>query len=200
MIRKIGVIYQDRISYGFLLGLRDRLRCNAELVPAPTSVGTSSLMRRKQAALAWRGFQKHGVDLIVRFTDADTTRWQDVQRHELEVFPDDSETLLVCGVAVENVEHWLALDPNYLSQELDISTSEITHTSQKTDRIKNAIAGAKKLNEKTSDVAARLVRDAPAAVFRKWLEDASFRRFYDDCRAKAIERDCDVPNEHNTVE
>ena len=100
MIERIGAIVQDANSLGLLRGLQARLNCQAEIVEGPRAIGKSSTMKSKQGRIAWAEFQKKTVDLIVRFTDADKGRWQDVRRHELEsVFPKDARSILVCGVA-----------------------------------------------------------------------------------------------------
>lgn len=83
MIRRVGIICQDANSRGFLMGLQQRLGCPAELEEPTIAVGRSSTMTRRQAKLAWLDFQHKGVDLIIRFTDADVARWQDVRRHYL---------------------------------------------------------------------------------------------------------------------
>ena len=139
MIEKIGVIYQDANSLGFLKGLQSRLNCDAELISPPAPIGISQTLTRKQARNAWLYFCKKGVDLIVRFTDADTDRWQDIRRSELEVFPDEANATTVCGVAVDNTENWLALDPSYIAQALDIPEHELMNSAQQTGRIKSAL-------------------------------------------------------------
>ena len=107
MIRTIGVIYQDRNSLGFLEGVRRRLNCEARLVDPPAGIGNTRDLPRKQARLAWAHFQKNRVDLVVRLTDADRTRWQDVRRDELHRVPSGASSVWICGVAVENLEEWL---------------------------------------------------------------------------------------------
>jgi hypothetical protein len=97
LIDRIGVICQDAVSRGFLLRIRDRLGCHGTFVDAPISVGISSTMTRTQAKTAWRHFEKQGVGLIVRFTDADDHRWQDVERNEIEVFSIAPPELFVCA-------------------------------------------------------------------------------------------------------
>ncbi len=195
MSTRIGVIYQDANSLGFLRGLRDRLECEAEFVDPPAPIGITSLLTHRNAQLAWEYFRRKNVDLIVRFTDADNTRWQEVRRRELDVFPSDARGLLVCGVAVENVEDWLCIDTTYLAQSAGISDAEFAHPQHRTGRIKRAIRGLASSGEKKSDVVAKLVAKAPSEVFRRWLTNKAFRRFYTDCRAAATEANCETPNE-----
>lgn len=196
MIRKIGVIYQDLNSLGFLRGLKDRLKCDAELIPPPTAIGKTQRLPRKQAKLAWRYFRNKCVDLVVRFTDADGDRWPDVQRKELDVIPPEAQSIWICGIAVDNPEEWLSLDVAYLAEVLGIPKEELRDRVQCADRIKRAIGRqARTSDEGKSDVVARIVRDAPTEVFRRWLQDDALRTFYTDCRAAAARAVCDTPNE-----
>jgi len=197
MIERIGVVCQDRNSFGFLEGLKRRLNCTAELIePSTGALGKSTNMTRRQARIAARTFQEKGVDLVVRFTDSDANRWQDVRRSEVEVFPATVREILVCGVAVDNVEQWLALDRPYIANELKIPNVAQLAGPDLTGAIKTAIARQRSPDEPVSEVTARLVANAPPDVFREWLRaDESLRHFYQECRAAAPQRKCDVPNE-----
>jgi hypothetical protein len=195
MIQRIGVICQDRNSFGFLMGLRARLQCEAEIIDSPTIVGKSQYLTKRQAKNAVAHFRKKSVDLIVRLTDADDDRWQDVRRGELKVLEDAAGEAAVCGVAVRNTELWLNLMRDYLAEKLGISPAEVSTSDDPTGRIKHAISKARRDGENTSEVVARVVGEAPSLAFRKMLEHDSFRTFYNDCRARAIQADCPVPNE-----
>lgn len=111
MIQHIGVIYQDMISLGFLEGLKERLGCSATVIPPPGNLGDDQIIPLKKKRLVSAYFRRNGVDLIIRFTDADQKRWQDVQREEGRGFLSDFEQRVVCGVANRSPEDWLALDP-----------------------------------------------------------------------------------------
>ena len=198
MTTKIGVIYQDPISKGFLRGLQDRLNCDAEFIEAPVAIGKIRQMTRKGAKWAWKYFfDKNGVELIVRFTDADQHRWQEIRRRELGAFPPEAESILICGVAVNNPEEWLCLDAKYLAEALGLSPADLQDKRQRTDRIKGGIARlARRDCVGTSDVVARIVREVPTDVFRRWLQDDSLKTFYQDCRSAALRLGCEkVPNE-----
>lgn len=197
MIGQIGVLCQDRNSFGFLRGLARRLNCEAELIePTTGALAKSTYMTRRQAKLAALDLQRKSVDLIVRFTDADGAPWQQVKRHEEQVFPRSTTSLLVCGIAVENVEQWLARVPAYVGRALGIPDLGTLPFEQITGTIKNAIA---RQGPPASEVTARIVADAPPEVFRDWLRaDDSLRTFYQECRAAAIRAGCDVPNELRT--
>ena len=195
MIRRAGVIYQDMHSLGFLRGLKKRLDCQADLISAPTGAGRSRNMTRKQARIAWKYFQGKSVDVVVRLTDADRARWQDVKREEQAVFPHAAQNAIVCGIAVNNTEEWLALDPDYLAKQLDLDANEIRSRTDRANVIKGAIARKTEPGERASDLVERLVADAPRNVFRRWLKDESFRDFYTDCRRIANQYDCTTRNE-----
>lgn len=196
MIQRIGVLCQDRISFGFLEGLKRRLKCGAELIePTTGSLAKSTMMTTRQARLAWAALHKNGIELLVRFTDADEHRWQEVARHELNVFPPASSSLIVVGVATRNVEEWLAADLDYLSSFLNIDRVSLESDPNRSDAIKGAIARSRSPDEPESAVVIRLVEGAPANVFRAWLQNDSLRRFYADCRAAALRDTCETPNE-----
>ncbi len=197
MIQLIGVVCQDASSFGFLEGLKRRLNCSARLIePTTGALGKSTTLTRKQAKLAALDLQKKGVDLLVRFTDADRNRWQEILRHEQDVFPGEFKSIILCGVAVENIEHWLGLDRGYIEKELGVANAADLGPVELTGAIKNAIARRKSLDEPVSEVTARLVAGTPPDIFRAWLKaDSSLRNFYQECRAAAIRSDCQVPNE-----
>ena len=176
MITRIGVIYQDTNSRGFLVGLKDRLGCDAKLIDPPAAIGAPRVLPRKLAKWAWQHFQKHGAELVVRLTDADGDRWQDVQRSELDAIPEQAREMWVCGVATDNVEDWLYLDVAHLAKEFELVPEDVEDASHRTGRIKRAISQARKGSETGSDVVAQFVRDAPSAAFGRWLkDDAVFR-------------------------
>ena len=195
MIRKIGIIAQDANSMGFLRGLKKRLGCDAEFVDSPARIGCTQFLTRRNALLAWEYFKKNGVDLIIRFTDADGRRWQEVQRKEKEVFPDEAQSILVCGVAVNNVEEWLCLAPAYLAEFVRVPDSQFSDAGARTGTIKAALVRVKEGNESKSDTIERFVSGAPDDVFKKWLDDAALRRFYQDALVTASHADCNVRNE-----
>jgi len=195
LIRTIGVIYQDRISLGFLEGVRRRLDCDAKLVDPPAGIGNTRDLPRKQARLAWAYFQKNRVDLVVRLTDADRTRWQDVRRGELERVPLEARSVWICGVAVENLEEWLCLEPGYLAETLAIPQSELLSPQNRTGVVKSAVAMQRRIEEDSSAVVARIVCEAPGEVFRRWLKNDALRTFYSDCRDAAKQANCETPNE-----
>lgn len=204
MIGRIGVICQDRISLGFLHGLRDRLRCEAEFIEAPSRLcrsGKEQRLRRKDASAVWRYFRSKQADLVVRFTDADRSRWQDVYRDEMRIFPDEARALFICGVAVNNPEDWLCLNPQHLSQVLGVAESELRDESRRTDRIKRALTKLARGQKGQSEVVAELVRNAPHEVFHRWLQaDEALRSFYSDCRRAAAADHCETPNELDASE
>ncbi len=196
MITKIGIIYQDLNSLGFLQGLRDRLGCTAEFVPPPAAIGKQRVLTRKQAKEAWRRFKEKGVDLVVRFTDADGKRWQKTQRDELQRVPDEARSSWICGVAVNNPEEWLALDVAHLASSLNRPPAELADPEKRTGVVKHAIDElAQRNGRKKSEVVARIVRDAPADVFRRWLKNDALRKLYSDCRLAATRANCETPNE-----
>ncbi len=158
MIERIGAVCQDRNSFGFLEGIKRRLQCNAELIePMTGALGKSTTMTRKQATLASLDLTNKRVDLIVRFTDADRNRWQDIRRHEQNLFPSEIGSIIVCGVAVNNTEQWLALDRQYIGQALRIANAAELVSEQLTGAIKSAIARRRSPDEPVSEVTARLV-------------------------------------------
>ncbi len=195
MITKIGVIYQDRNSIGFLRGLRDRLKCDAEFVEPPARVGKPRILPRQRAKFAWLYFRKQGVDLVVRFTDADRDRWQEVRREELERVPPEARAMWICGVAVNNPEEWLCLHVHHLAAILEVPPDQLDDPAARTGVVKRALAALTRTDAGQSDVVARIVRNAPCEVFRRWLEDDALRKFYSDCRAAAARAECETPNE-----
>jgi len=139
--------------------------------------------------------QARRVNAVVRFTDADRARWQDVRRDELAVFPESAQSVLVCGVAVNNTEEWLALCPEYMGEQLGLDPTAIQNDPDRSSIIKGAIDRKRAADEKGSDVVARLVSSAPEPVFKRWLQEPSFRDFYVECRRIASQFGCQTRNE-----
>lgn len=192
MIRKIGVIYQDVYSLGFLDGLKSRLGCAAQLVRPPASVGPTQFMTRKQVRIACERFRREGVDLVVRFTDADEKAWREVLKEEKKVFVGtEFEARFVCGVAASNPEDWLSLDSKYLASELEMDVG-LLRDGRRSAAVKRAIGLAARLaNVGSADIVRRLVAEAPGGVFQQWLQDDAFKQFYRDCRSIAIRLGCE---------
>jgi hypothetical protein len=195
LIRRIGVIYQDQNSLGFLRGISDRLRCQAEFIDPPAAIGREQRLTGKHARDAWRYFRAKDVDLIVRFTDADGDRWQDIKRKEMSTFPNQASSLFVCGVAVDNPEDLLSLDPAYIAPILGVPPAHLTNPATRSGLVKSALARLTRNGEGASEIVARIVRDAPSPVFRRWLGDKALRTFYTDCRSAAKAADCETPSE-----
>ena len=97
---------------------------------------------------------------------------------------------------MENVEDLLCRDAPYLADQIDIPLAELNDQLHRTERIKKAIHRlTARSGRKRSDVVAKLVEDVPAEVFRRWLTDKAFRKFYADCRAAATKANCETANE-----
>jgi hypothetical protein len=193
MIRRIGIIYQGPNDKGLLMGIRDRLGCGAELIE-PRIRGRTQKSTWKTCRKNWERFQRQGVDLVVRLTDADGDRWQEVKREEQSAFPDEARAILVCGVTKGAVEAWLALDRHYLEEKLGIPAAEDLSESEIIGRIKSAMS---QQHSEDYDQALRyMVCEASPEVFQKWLAERSFREFYADCRNAALrEGDCSINDE-----
>lgn len=195
MIKRIGVIYQDATSLGFLHGLRKRLGCEAELVKPPAAIGRQRRIQHKKALDAVRYFEKNQVDLIVRFTDADRDPWRRIREAELAEVARTAHTPVVCGVAVNSPEEWLALDPEYLAGKLGFDVRDLRAASNRTGFVKHALAKTAGGKEPMPNLVQRLVEEAGADVFGRWLRDDALREFYRDCHGAAMVAGCERPDE-----
>lgn len=191
MISKIGVIVQDSHSLGLLEGMKRRFGCDAELVQPVGPVGKSTYLNRGQAKSACAQFKHKGVDIILRFTDADNDRWQDVRKKELRILEKYAcGTPVVCGVAVRNTEHWLVRMGVAAMLQVNLNSSD-----DPTGDVKGAIGRRKPSGEGKPDYVARLVSDQADDTFKQAFDCNAFDAFYSDCRAIAKRFDCDVSNE-----
>ena len=127
--------------------------------------------------------------------DADRTRWQTVKRDEIEVFPGPVQDTMVCGVAVNNTEEWLSLEPSFVAEQLGIDATALHRASDRSSIIKRAIERNRAICETVSQVVERLVIDAPGNVFKQWLKDPALRDFYSECRRIASQFKCETRNE-----
>jgi hypothetical protein len=197
MITCVLVIAQGPNDIGFLMGLRDRLGCGAELInyqADPRLRQRSSLLKRGQAKLICEvSLNQYPVDLIVRLTDGDTRRCHEVRNKTVEAFPENVRAMLVCGVCDRDVEHWLSLDPHYLARELEFDPSELPAARlERSSFVKSKVSQrAKATRTSFVDVVAELVREAP---LHSWLANPAFADFYDQCRDAAQRRGCEVTN------
>jgi hypothetical protein len=195
MIRRVGVIYQDAYSLGFLRGLQRRLNCGAELVGPPAGLGRIRFLTKNQAKQAYVFFKSRSVDLIVELTDADRDRWQEVRRRETEVFPPEVQSQLVCGATVNNTEEWLATVPEWLSSGLNIDDADLRNHPDPSSLVKAAIGRGRRPAQPASELVEQLVIEAPPEVFKSWLAEPSFAAFYRDCRGIAARFGCETTNE-----
>jgi len=81
VIARILVVGQGPNDMGFLEGLRDRLGCDAELIDYsanPHLRKRGSYTKTNDARLIWE--RRENADLIVRLTDGDVDRPQEVRR------------------------------------------------------------------------------------------------------------------------
>ena len=118
--------------------------------------------------------------------------------YHVMAFPDEAADTFICGVAVENVEDWLCLDTQYLSEKLQVPREDLEDSAQRTGRIKRALARLGALGDGPTNVVEGFVREAPPKVFRRWLDDKALQAFYSNCRAAATREDCETPNELET--
>jgi hypothetical protein len=116
-------------------------------------------------------------------------------RAESESIPQQAQSIWICAVAVDRVEDWLCLVPDYLANCLSLAPSSLDRQNR-TGIIKHAVARRRAIGE--TEVVAQLVRGASCDVFRRWLGDESLRSFYTACRAAAKQADCETPNELGT--
>lgn len=199
MIRRIAVIAQGPNDVGFLHGLKDRLRCDAEIV----DYSTVPILRRrnkytppKEMRLILRHVKD--TDLLVRLTDADKDRWQEVTRREAGCFSQQFAGRFICGVCDRDVENWMLLHKPYAARVLHFQPEDIP--SDRADRsrfVKSKISSILGGQRDHIGFVARFVREAPADAFAIWLKDPAFSRFYDECVAAARQVDCPVNDERS---
>lgn len=190
MIQKIGVIVQDANSIGLLNGLRRRFGCQADFIQPQPPVGKSTYLTRKQARAACAYFKQQGVDIIIRFTDADNDRWQDVKRSETNLLGKYSQVPIVCGVAVRNTEHWLFRMG--VAAQLGVIPQA---SADPTDHVKGALDRMTPSGAKKSDYVAGLVAGQSPESFKQAFSCDALSDFYRDCRAIAKQFQCEVTNE-----
>ena len=199
MIRNIVLIGQGPNDIGFLEGLRDRLGCHAEITDyrdEPILRKKGTLTRPKDARLIInRCLSRQPVDLVVRLTDGDTKRPQDIARKERTRFPERIDSLFICGVCDRDIEAWLTLDVSHLARTLGFDPTELpVDREARSAFIKNRITRSLQQDQTYTAFVADFVRQAPSSVVKRWLANPAFSAFYDDCRAAAERHDCEVTN------
>jgi hypothetical protein len=199
MIRKVLVVGQGPNDVGFLRGIRDRLKCEAELIDyrsVPLLRQRGSYTRRTDARLIWSEAQRLGVDLVVRLTDGDITQPAQVAQDEIERFPVGARERLVCGVCNRDIEHWICLDPRYCAKEFGFDVADLPEErAARSGFIKNRITKMVSTGSSYDEVVATYVLRAPTETLKQWLSDPAFARFYDDCRRAALREECSVETE-----
>ena len=196
MIERVLVVGQGPNDLGFLKGLAQLLKCEAEpherLSDGSEARQRGQLTRGKQdAKFIWD--RRGNVDLVVRLTDGDTDRPQDTSREELKRWPPDASSLLVCGVCDRDVEHWMCLDLDYAAEKLSFDKRKLpTKRDDRSGFIKSRI---RKLGGPDyQDFVTRFVANAPPATIRRWLHNPAFSHFHDQCRAAARRQNCPAQN------
>lgn len=200
MIEKVLVIAQGPNDFGFISGLRDRLGCRARLIDHthhPLLRQRSKHVRTKDAKLIWQECQRVSADLIVRVTDADDNRPQDVKRKEIARFPPEARSVLICAVCDCSIEHWLSIDAQYASKELKFGDKTLpSHDRDRAAFIKRRIA-ENRGNIPCDQYVANYIRHAPIETIKLWLQEPTFRDFYDQCVSAAKTHHCEVVDERS---
>ncbi|MEP0842832.1 MAG: hypothetical protein HRF43_08980 [Phycisphaerae bacterium] len=196
MIRKVVLVVQGENEIGFLEGLRDRLRCDAELVhylqDHPELRLRSQYTRRQDAKEIFRVHRS--ADLIVRLTDGDTDQPQNTYQEEVDRWPEESRPLLVCGVCDRDIEHWICIDTDYASRQLGFPADQLP-----ADRVDRSGFIKRRIDEVRGSQTRRqflsgFVQRAPSMTVRRWLGNRTFAHFYEQCRDKAQQAGCHVEN------
>lgn len=198
MIHRIGCIVQGPNDLGFLMGLRQRMGCDAELVQLAIR-GANKLTLRSQAQQVAQHIERERVDIVIRLTDADDPRepWQQVKRTEHDRFPASVASLVVVGVTTGGIESWITADRPYLEASLACSLNNVTDARELISLIKEAMRKHPRKPD-YAQVMADLVAKAEVGVFRSWLDaQPSLQRFYMDCRRflKQNHPDCNFNDE-----
>lgn len=194
MISCIGIIYQGANDKGFLMGLRDRLGCEAEVIWHEPNRGKNKLTRRREADYICSDLLNRGAQLVVRLTDAGEDPWHTVRNEEHDNFPASIQPILICGAVPGEIECWLSRDRYYLEAQFGVPASQQFAAGELTGRVKSSLRSTGPLD--WAEAVRSFVKNAPATVFRRWLEEPSFKSFYEDCRNAAMrENDCPINDE-----
>jgi hypothetical protein len=191
MITRIVYVCEDAHQEGFLNGLKSRLECRAEALRF-RSRGTH--LRRQDAQDAWEFALEQGAQLVVHLVDADEGNWRQVRKNELDKYPPESHSQLVCGVADATIEDWLCLDRRFFKERFGLPAEEFLppKTKDRADVLKGAMRRVRKSGQRPADVVLRLVESLPAEVLREWRKDRSLEAFFTDCVNAARRADCPV--------
>jgi hypothetical protein len=106
----------------------------------------------------------------------------------------------VVGAPDRNIECWLSANPTDLASQTECDTDAIVQARR--DDPKGVVQAVFKqcADERgvvLYDLMSVFVAKAPLA---KWLEDASFKSFYERCQELAQAFDCSLPNEMDCKE
>ena len=193
---KIGYYVQGDADEAVVWGLAKRWCPDAELEEGRFR-GSSKESFRREVANSLTDLKSHKrCDIIVVLTDADANRWQDVKRRESDRIPEDCKYLTLFGVADQNIECWLAIDPGALARELGCSVEEIP-----TDNPSNFVKQHFGLTDRDTkqNAKARICDYVAQASLKTWIEDSdSFEDFYQQARRWAARNECSIPNERES--
>lgn len=189
MIERVAVVWQGPNDIGFIMGVRDRLKCAAQLHKARRR-GNKFLARREASKIVKELMFGLRFDLIIRLTDSDDDDWRDVKNQEVQKWPDDVRAQLVCGVAQGSVELWMTTARDYLEDKLGIPADERIAPAVLVRRFKNALRASAPAGN-YDELVRKFVTEAPKHVIKTWLSNPSFRDFYVQCRDAATrDPDC----------
>ena len=189
---RIGYAVQGSTDRAFLYGLKERWCKDAEMVEGAFRGSTGLSLRRELAKICDDLFWQKSCDVIVFLSDADVADWRAVQRSEVEKLPDELRPWAVYGMADRNIECWLCADARYIAERTGRAAEDFA-----VDDPKGAFESAMDVSrdDKRESEITQLVRNAPAEVLQRWLQDSrSFEDFYDQLWTVSRQRECVIEN------
>ncbi len=189
---KIGIIVQGSSDKAFLTGLRNRWCKGAEI--ETLGYRGTKLSPRKYPQACKEGRLK-GCNVIIILTDTDNNDLGEVLKAEKRYIPDDMQDMVIMGVAERNIECWICADADYVANNFPCTAKDLRVNDPKTS-FQAAIKITR--DDKKEDEIADLVGNYPS--LQPMLKMPSFKRFYNDARAFAMQNGCIIPNERNKLD
>ena len=196
---RIGFLGEDSAHEAVIIGLAQRWCPQAEVVGGKDYYRGHGKRRRRQLRDAVPELlDVEKCDCVVLLVDSDNDTWSEAVKGERGFLLPEYHHAAAIGAPERNIECWLSLDPPDLAAYTGWSEADI-RSARKGDP--KGVVGAAFQQASEADpvggvyaVMTVFVAKAPLAY---WLEDNSFRAFYERCQEIAQTFGCALPNEMN---
>ena len=181
---EIGYSVEGSTDRALLHGLRDRWCPEAELIKGKIRGQTR---RPREIPNIYTELKFKGADIVIFMRDANNENWREVLAAESKYCKPENQDFTIFAVCNRNVECWICADVRWIKEQLR-SEDDFSIKGAK-DAFEQAMQISRDDNKESEII--ELVKKAP---LKQWLQNRSFKDFYEKLRDKSQELGCRIEN------